>query len=279
MDSKAKTMLIINLISGNNTDSNLVKFGAAVLKNIDGSVEHFAFSQHLKSKDLVAEEYFKEFETLCFREVEDALLGKGKEYCDKEGKAHRDVKEGDVLLPARIFGENKFFLIHGKPVSPGVDANKLSLPHVVHANGDKEWLNEDGKRHREEKAADGSMLGAFIKADGTQEWWLNGEKFSKEDMDKKFPVAPTERTLELKGKKFKKMTLNADRMHAEFEYDDSAKEAEIVIMQAKEIVDFKDNELTVVFNDGNKTIFTFDIKRLAKVSILPESITMIMKFD
>lgn len=65
---------------------------------------------------------------------------------------------------------------------------------VVHSSGTREWLDEDGKRHREGDQpaiiyADGSQmwyshgklhrsngLPAVIMANGRQEWWNNGEQ-------------------------------------------------------------------------------------------------------
>lgn len=53
-------------------------------------------------------------------------------------------------------------------------ADGLVLPAIIWANGSQDWYL-DGNRHRVDKDAEGNTLPAMIKADGEKQWYIHGE--------------------------------------------------------------------------------------------------------
>ena len=63
----------------------------------------------------------------------------------------------------------------GKRHREDKDANGNVLPAEIWTDGTKYWY-KDNKRHREDKDANGNVLPAVIYADGRQEWYKDGVK-------------------------------------------------------------------------------------------------------
>lgn len=284
MDGK----IIVTLIATHSDNPELVRLCVPILKNLEDVEANRALKYFLLKNNIPAEEYHKNFHSVCYETV-----GTAKIWLNEEGKRHcTQVGEDGKILPAYIHESTQEWWKDGLRFSPGVDENGKSLPSMI-MNGDKlwlnssghygrdeiaedgtkmpnfiladgtmQWLNKEGSPDRNEFAEDGSKLPEIIKPDGTMEWRHEGKTLTKEEIDKVFPPRNQDKVIELKGRKMRKITFTPDNKMI-IEYDAEAKTCDVEMQQVK-TVDFGDEKIGMIFKDEHK--MEIDITGLKVVS-------------
>jgi hypothetical protein len=178
---------INKLMASNSSDAELVQLCTNALKNLEDNEKHFALSQYLQKKNIVAEEYYAAYHDKCYT-MTMGVCERFKVWKNAEGKEHCSRKDKNgIIMPARtsIDGVCAWWMIDGKPISPGFDENGCSLPDFVGREW-KIWRRDNGVEHRIEIDKDGKFLPSSIRKDGYMEFRVNSIKMPQEHLQKKY---------------------------------------------------------------------------------------------